>query len=364
MKDYRTVYRFCVIRGTLITPVEDAGWSIHEEEEAFQSRERARASFLGQRDAIANEAAEAGGKARKAAGMYWYCLSPETVREFHYVRYDEVPVHNGPEKDDVPFLQAGPERICETGACWISDNVRHERREIRPDGPSDVGYLTEGSIKNPQSPMTFSKRHASCVYMTIRDCLNAAFSETYFDGIYPDDLREALVKRAAPMESPRKLFALAEKARKQGVQRFTVLVRSNWLDDEYNEWCHIRGWDPYNRDLPEYLQDYLNFRFLKATGRIEDYDVRSFPAYHKLCESCRMDAILWSDMVDPEAMLEAPFVTEVTVDGTWEDDFPLKVDVFFGFSPFGDDNTEEWQRSYDELSSAYDAYADYLRDRD
>jgi hypothetical protein len=76
-----------------------------------------------------------------------------------------------------------------------------------------------------------------------------------------------------------------------------------------------------------------------------------------------MDAILWSDQVDSEAMLETPYVTEVSIDGAWEDDFPLKVDIFFGSSPLGDDKTEEWEHFYAELSSAYDAYAGYLRDQ-
>jgi hypothetical protein len=62
MKDYRLVYRLCVIRGSFIPPGENTDWSFHEEEEAFQSREKARSSFLSQRDTLAQEAVAAGGR--------------------------------------------------------------------------------------------------------------------------------------------------------------------------------------------------------------------------------------------------------------------------------------------------------------
>ena len=369
MKDYRQVYRFCVIRG-VFTPEETSSglrtWSIVEEEEAYQSRETARTAFRQARDTFAEEADRAGKKARKADLVYWYCVDRDALREFHYVRYDEVPSPKAcPAEDGGPFAPS-PERILERGTCFVRDNVRYEHREVGADPQGSDECTEEGSARTPDRPMTFTRRHSALWALALRNLLDSAERDRYLGGFYPDELRNVLLRKAVRMESTRKLFTEALKAWKQGVESFTVLADSQWLAGEYDEWRHNCGWDPYNNDLPNYLADSLNYSFLKDSGRIEDYDIRTFAQYRRLCDRCREDSILLGDLADPEAFLEDPYVTDVEITACWESGFPLKLDISFDttFMRERPDNADVTEEAYSELSSAYDAYAYYLRSAD
>ncbi len=369
MKDYRQVYRFCVIRGVFTLGKVSSGqqtWSIVEEEEAYQSREIAHTAFRQARDTFAAEADGVGKKARKADLVYWYCLDRDALREFHYVRYDEVPIPNArPAQDDGPFALS-PERILERGTCFVRDNVRHEHREVGADPQGSDECIAEGSARTPDRPMAFTRRHSAFWAAELRNLLESAEMDRYLGGFYPDELRDVLLRKAVRMESTRKLFTLALKAWKQGVGSFTVLADSEWLTGEYNEWSHYCGWDPYNNDLPNYLADSLNYHFLKDSGRIENYDIRSFAQYRRLCDRCREDSMLLGDLADPEAFLEDPYVTDVEITACWESGFPLKLDISFDtfFMEERPDNADVTEETYGELSSAYDAYAYYLRSAD
>ena len=214
--------------------------------------------------------------------------------------------------------------------------------------------------------MTFTRHHSALWTKPLRNLLESAERDRYLGGFYPDELRDVLIRKAIRMESPRKLFTLALKAWKQGVGSFTVLADSEWLTGEYDEWCHYRGWDPYNNDLPNYLADYLNYRFLKDSGGIEDYDIRSFAQYRRLCDRCREDSLLLGDLANPEAFLEDPYVTDVEITACREDGFPLKLDITFDTTYMSEmpDDADVTEEAYGELSSAYDAYAYYLRTAD
>lgn len=369
MKDYRQVYRFCVIRG-VFTPGETSSgqrtWSIVEEEEAYQSRETARAAFRQAGDTFAAEAGGAGTKARKAGLAYWYCLDRDALREFHYVRYDEVPSPNARPAEDGGPSAPSPERILERGTCFVRDNVRYEHREVGAEPQGSDECIAEGSARTPDRPMVFTRRHSALWAAALRNLLESAERDRYLGGFYPDELRDVLLRKSVRMESTRKLFAEALKAWKQGVGAFTVLADSEWLNGEYDEWRHICGWDPYNNDLPNYLADSLNYSFLKDAGRIEDYDIRSFAQYRRLCDRCREDSLLLGDLADPEAFLEDPYVTDVGITACWENGFPLKLDISFDTTFMGErpDDAGVAEKAYGELSSAYDAYAGYLRSAD
>lgn len=370
MKDYRQAFRFCVIKGTMSVGNDSTDWRITETEEAFQSRERARKTFDRAQEALIPIAKARGTKARCEEGIIWFVEESTGSPLFHYLRYEEVPLENGKssrqKEEDDPFGFAMPhfkpavspvkERVAESGSCYLRENARLENREIRPCQDSEDGFTAEGSPKNPDHPMTFTRRRATSDWSRIRQILEKARSTVFFGGLYPDELEDELRKRAVKLETPRKLYSLVKKVFwDQGIRNCSLLIDSDWLRSEYEDWLHSLGWEPGNEDLPDYLRDYLNYRLLKEEGQIDER--MTFHRYTRLRE---MRAMWYDDekRMDPAAAnLPLPFVFGVDIDDTWDESSPLLLRVYLNFkADVPEDYASRMQDANDELAKAYLAF--------
>jgi len=369
MKDYRQVFRFCVIKGTATIGENSSDWRINEDEEAFQSREKATKAFDSAQKAMIPIAEAMGTKARKEEGIVWFLEESTGTTLFHYLRYEEIPLvkqgmeHKKEEDDPFGFIPLKPslspveERILETGTCSLGKNVRSERREVLPSHDGGDEYTVDGSPKNPDHPMTFTRQRSTATYSEIRLTLEKARSTVFFGELYPDELDDELRKRAVKLESPRKLYSVVKKAfRDQGVRKCSLLISSDWLRSEYEEWCHSLSWEPDNEDLPDYLSDYLNYRFLKDEGLIDEK--MTLNRYLRLRE---LRSVWYDDNDEMEpsaAALPDPFVFGVDLEGTWDDSFPLLLKVYFNFEAedVPADRARAVQDANEELADAYLSY--------
>lgn len=372
MKDYRQAFRFCVIKGTLSVGDAPTDWRITEDEEAFQSRERATNSFDQTKKALIPIARLRGTKVRKEDGILWYVEGSTGSPMVHYLRYEEIPLEKRKEplKEDEedlsgfgmpPFEQSlspAEERVLETGNCFLGENARIENREVRPSQTGEDEYTAEGSPKDSRHPMSFTRRRATTVWSRIRLTLEKARSTVFFGGLYPDELEDELRKRAVKLETPRKLYSIVRRVFwDQGVRSCSILIDSDWLRSEYEDWQHSLGWEPGNEDLPDYLGDYLNYRFLKEEGQIDER--MTFRRYTRLRE-LRARAFWYDDdkKMDPSAAsLPLPFLLGVDIYGTWDDSFPLLLKVYFNFgADVPEDQASRMQDANDELARAYLAF--------
>lgn len=350
MKDYRLAYRFCVIKGTATIDGDD--WRMTEEETAYQSRVKASQSFDQAKKDFAEEASQAGTKSRKDEDLIWYQAESDKGggRRIHYLRYDEIPL--GKNDSEPKYF------VLESGTCWLEDNVRKERREIVPDEKGQYEDTAEGSIRNPEHPMVFSRRSETDKYIRIRKILTKAVSTVFFDGLYPDELEQELRKRAVKLESPKKLYNLVKKAFCQGVDSCTFLICSDWLYTEYADWAHSLGWEPGNRHLPEKLANYLNYRFDKEDGLIDENV--SFQSYQKKCERIKYAMEGWIEEEDVE-MLPDQTVGNIILDDVFIDGFPLLFIADFDLlADVPEEEADKAQRGYDELQVAYVSFKDHF----
>ena len=372
MKDYRQAFRFCVIKGTLSVGDAPTDWRITETEEAYQSREKAKRTFDHTRKALVPIATAMGTKVRIEDGILWYVEGSTGSPMVHYLRYEEIPLEKRKEplKEDeedlsgfgMPPLEAAlspvEERVLETGTCFLCENARIENREVRPSQTGEDEYTAEGSPKDSRHPMTFTRRRATTVWSRIRLTLEKARSTVFFGGLYPDELEDELRKRAVKLETPRKLYSIVRRVFwDQGVRSCSILIDSDWLKSEYEDWQHSLGWEPGNEDLPDYLSDYLNYRFLKEEGQIDER--MTFRRYTRLREQ-RARAFWYDDdkKMDPSAAsLPLPFLLGIDLYGTWDDSFPLLLKVYFNFgADVPEDHASRMQEANDELARAYLAF--------
>lgn len=372
MKDYRQVFRFCVIKGTASVGSAPDDWRITEGEEAFQSRERAHKAFDQAQEALIPIARLRGTKLRKEDGILWFVEESSGPPLVHYLRYEEIPLEKQKEplKEDEedlsgfrmpPFEQSlspAEERVLETGTCFLGENARIENRKVRPSPPGEDEYAAEGSPKDRRHPMRFTRRRSTATYSKIRLTLERARSTVFFGEMYPDQLEDELRRRAVKLESPRKLFTTVRKAFEQGVRSCSLLIDSDWLRMEYADWQHSLGWEPGNEYLPDELTDYLNFQFLKQAGFLDER--MTIRRYRSLRE--RMDRQMYDGDV-PEAgqLLPEPVVSVDELMGAREEDFPLLLTVWFGISDAHDEKVEKAERTYEEISGAYHAFVRHER---
>ena len=372
MKDYRQVFRFCVIKGTASVESAPDDWRITEGENAFQSRERAHKAFDQAKEALIPIARLRGTKVRKEDDILWFVEESSGSPLVHYLRYEEIPLERqkGPREEDeddlsgflMPILEPArspaEERVLETGTCFLTENARIENREVRPSPTGEDEYTAEGSPKDSRHPMTFTRRWTTAVWSKLRQTIEKARSTVFFGGLYPDELEDELRKKAVRLETPRKLYSLVRRVFwDQGVRSCSILIDSDWLRSEYEDWQHSLGWEPGNEDLPDYLSDYLNYRFLKEEGQIDER--MTFRRYTRLRE-LRARAFWYDDdkkMDSSAASLPLPFLLGIDLYGTWDDSFPLLLKVYFNFeADVPEDHASRMQEANDELARAYLAF--------
>ena len=372
MKDYRQVFRFCVIKGTASVESAPDDWRITEGENAFQSRERAHKAFDQAKEALIPIARLRGTKVRKEDDILWFVEESSGSPLVHYLRYEEIPLERqkGPREEDeddlsgflMPILEPArspaEERVLETGTCFLTENARIENREVRPSPTGEDEYTAEGSPKDSRHPMSFTRRWTTAVWSKLRQTIEKARSTVFFGGLYPDELEDELRKRAVKLETPRKLYSIVRRVFwDQGVRNCSILIDSDWLRSEYEDWQHSLGWEPGNEDLPDYLSDYLNYRFLKEERQIDER--MTFRRYTRLREQ-RARAFWYDDdkkMDSSAASLPLPFLLGIDLYGTWDDSFPLLLKVYFNFeADVPEDHASRMQEANDELARAYLAF--------